>query len=168
MWRDHKNQHKCISAPRQGRHWANAEHWALTLFPPFVQTPALCFPHPIAGCAHVLAAIALLLAAPSSCKQLFPLYHLPVLDCFTLSCCALKKVSHKARVKRAHAVTLPLEEDRTVPSCIHEGHFPMPTSKSAWSHPTSYSPPSPDHTKVSVATCTHKHLVSPHQGERVI
>lgn len=66
----------------------------------FAQTPGHCFPCPIVGCAYVLAAIALLFAAPSSCRQLFPSYHLPVLDCFTLSRCALKKISHKARVNQ--------------------------------------------------------------------
>lgn len=64
----------------------------------FAQTPGLCVPCPIARCACVLAAIALLFAAPSSCRQLFPPYHLPILDRFTLSRCALKKISHKARV----------------------------------------------------------------------
>lgn len=66
----------------------------------FAQTPGLCLPCPIVGCAYVLAAIALLFAAPSSCRQLFPPYHLPILDCFTLSCCALKKISHKPRVNQ--------------------------------------------------------------------
>lgn len=64
----------------------------------FAQTPGLRFPRPVVGCARVLAALALLFAAPSSCRQLFPPYHLPILDCFTLSCRALKKISHKAGV----------------------------------------------------------------------
>lgn len=129
------------------------------------QTQGLCFPRPIVGCAHVLAAIALLFAALSSCRQLFPLYHLPILDCFALSCCAWKKISDKARVKRAQAVSLPLEENRVVPSSVHTAQFPMLVSKSFWSHPTLYNPPSPYHTKVFVVWHTHKHLESNNRGE---
>lgn len=66
----------------------------------FAQAPGLCFPCPVVGCAYVLAALALLFAAPGSCRQLFPPYHLPILDCFTLSCRALKRISHKAGVNQ--------------------------------------------------------------------